>query len=297
MVALAAGTFQSAPAVRSAGASAARLVDGRLHLQHGPIDLIIEAFGEAAAVRDAYAAAGDRFSGILPELVAQLPQLRQPVGDTPLIGSPTGLRMWRAASRFRPSFITPMAAVAGAVADEVLASVRGVAGLRRLYVNNGGDIALWLEGDEVIRLGVIANVGAPISDELPATVRITAGSGVGGIATSGWRGRSHSLGIADAVTVFAADAATADAAATLIANAVNIESDQITRQPAIQRDPDSDLGQRLVTVAVGKLTTAEARQALAAGTACAEKMLAQAQLLACIVFVQGQIASVGDLRA
>jgi len=34
-------------------AVAARLSDGRLHLQHGPIDLIVEAFGAADEVERA----------------------------------------------------------------------------------------------------------------------------------------------------------------------------------------------------------------------------------------------------
>ena len=42
------------------------------------------------------------------------------------------------------SFITPMAAVAGAVADEILQAMRRAAPLARAYVNNGGDIALHL---------------------------------------------------------------------------------------------------------------------------------------------------------
>ena len=41
-------------------------------------------------------------------------------------------------------FITPMAAVAGAVAEEVLGAMMRAAELERAYVNNGGDIALHL---------------------------------------------------------------------------------------------------------------------------------------------------------
>ena len=67
-----------------------------------------------------------------------------------------------------------------------------------------------------------------------------------GIATSGRHGRSFSLGIADAVTVLARTASQADAAATIIANAVDLPG-----HPAIVRcrrdelQPDSDLGARL----------------------------------------------------
>jgi ApbE superfamily uncharacterized protein (UPF0280 family) len=67
------------------------------------------------------------------------------------------------------------------------------------------------------------------------------------VATSGWRckgkgGRSFSFGIADAVTVLAGSAAAADAAATVIANAVDLPGHgAITRRPASAIDPDSDL--------------------------------------------------------
>ena len=75
-------------------AVAARLADGRLHLQHGPIDLIIEAFGAAAEVERAYGQAIDRFGDILPTLVRELPTLRRPVGDVrPLLQGPVARRM------------------------------------------------------------------------------------------------------------------------------------------------------------------------------------------------------------
>ena len=42
------------------------LADGRrLHLQDGPIDLIVEAWGNEANVRTAYDAAARRFTGLL----------------------------------------------------------------------------------------------------------------------------------------------------------------------------------------------------------------------------------------
>ena len=279
------------------GALAAPLGDGRLHLQHGPIDLIIDASGDFAAVCAAYEAACSRFTTILPELIDELPQLRAPVGDTSDVHGTTARRMRNAAALFTDRFITPMAAVAGAVADEILTTMRAVANLNRLYVNNGGDIALWLDDQEEMRLGVVAHFDRPQSPNAPAVARVTARSGVRGIATSGWRGRSHSLGVADAVTVFADNAATADAAATLIANAVIIDSEKVIRQPAVERDIDSDLGGRLVTVDVGELSVEEARRALAGGVRCARSMLTRCYIVAAIIFVQGHFARVGNLSS
>ena len=57
------------------------LPGNRLHLSEGPIDLVIWADGEPAAVREAYRAAERRFDGLLAELVAELPLLRTPLGS------------------------------------------------------------------------------------------------------------------------------------------------------------------------------------------------------------------------
>ena len=246
-----------------------RLADGRLHLHDGPIDLIIEAFGETSAVEDAYAAAWGRFATILDELCTELPLLR---ADPRVAQAPRGAvarRMAAAVAPFRSRrFLTPMAAVAGAVAEEVLEAMTTGRQLARAYVNNGGDIALHLAPGETFSIGMIDRPDRP---SLVGRATIGAADRVRGVATSGWRGRSFSLGVADAVTVLATSAALADAAATLIANAVDLPGHPaIRRTPACDLDPQSDLGERRVTVAVGPLTADEIDRALAFGVAEAE---------------------------
>jgi hypothetical protein len=246
-----------------------RLPDGRLHLHDGPIDLIVEAFGETGAVEGAYAAAWSRFATILDELCAELPLLRaDPRGALAPQGS-VARRMAAAVAPFHARrFLTPMAAVAGAVAEEVLEATTAGRRLARAYVNNGGDIALHLGPGEMFSIGL---VDRPDRLSLIGRARIGAADRVRGVATSGWRGRSFSLGAADAVTVLAASAALADAAATLIANAVDLPGHPaIKRAPALDLDPQSDLGERRVTVAVGPLTPGEIDRALASGAAEAE---------------------------
>ena len=121
------------------------LPDGRLHLQHGPIDLVIEAFGAESEVQAAYRQASDRFPDILPTLVSELAILRRPTGDAhPLLQGPVARRMAEAVWPYRDVYITPMAAVAGAVADEMLAALVKGRSLDKAYVNNGGDIAFHL---------------------------------------------------------------------------------------------------------------------------------------------------------
>ena len=200
--------------------------------------------------------------------------------------------MERAVQNFFPEFITPMAAVAGSVADEIMAAMRASAALDKAYVNNGGDIAIHLSDGQTIS-AAIAGTGHGLADR----IAISAADPVRGIATSGWRGRSHSLGIADAVTVLASDAAAADAAATLIANAVDLPGHAaVVRQPANQLSPDSDLGPRLVTTAVGPLTQVEIRRALDRGAAVAEDHHRRGLIAAAALFMGGQSLTVGDIR-
>ena len=247
------------------------LADGRWHFHDGPIDLVIEAFGEDRAVEAAYAAAWRRFATILDELCDELPLLR--ARSTPTSPRPRGIVARRMAAAVAPfhaeRFVTPMAAVAGAVAEEILAAMTAAASLARAYVNDGGDIALHLEPGETFAIGMVAI--ARITLKCSAAPPFGRATAVRGIATSGWRGRSFSLGIADAVTVLASSAAVADAAATLIANAVDLPGHPaIERTPARDLDPQSDLGDLLVTTDVGPLVANEIDIALAAGALEAE---------------------------
>ncbi len=270
----------------------ALLADGRrLHLQHGPIDLVIEAFGEPAEVAAAYRQAWACFPPILPRLVEELPLLRRPAGPGLAVAGPVAGRMLRAVLPHAGGFITPMAAVAGAVADEVLEALVAGRRLRRAYVNNGGDIALHLTPGTRFDIGLIAALETPVPD---AIATIAHSSPVRGIATSGWGGRSFSLGIADAVTVLADDGAAADAAATPIANAVTIEHPAIRRAAASSLDPDSDLGSRLVTVAVGALGVRDIGAALDVGRRAAEKMLADGLIVAACLSLKGHYRVVGE---
>jgi ApbE superfamily uncharacterized protein (UPF0280 family) len=268
------------------GPQIALLADGRrLHLNHGPIDLIIEAFGDGAECRTAYDQAIRRFDTVLTELVAELSELRRPAATTPRdFHGATAQRMERAVCRYAPAFITPMAAVAGAVADEMLQALCAGRRLDKAYVNDGGDIAIHLATGATMK-AAIAGTFHGFSDR----VTIRAEDPVRGIATSGWRGRSHSLGIADAVTVLAKTAAEADAAATLIANAVDLPFDSaIRRIPACELAPDSDLGNRPVTVDVGRLAPPEITSALSYGQALAEEFRRKGLIEAAALFLCGQ---------
>jgi len=268
------------------------LADGRrLHLQDGPIDLIVEVHGSETNRRAAYDAAARRFTGLLDELCDELPLLRRAADPARCeLQGAVARRMDAAVAPFAlDHFITPMAAVAGAVAEEILGAMLDAARLERSYVNNGGDIALHLAQGNALTLGVVNNADNPAID---ATARLDASMPVRGVATSGWRGRSQSLGIADAVTIFAADAAAADAAATMVANAVDVEHPAISRIPARALRADSDLGELPVTVAVGALPASARAEALANGCEQARELQRQGLIYATYLALQGEVRTV-----
>ncbi|MBX9822876.1 UPF0280 family protein [Afipia birgiae] len=260
----------------------------RLHLLDGPIDLIIEAHGTMPNIRAAYEAAIQRFTGLLDELCDELPELRKAAQpDACYLNGDIARRMHYAVVPFAAHhFITPMAAVAGSVAEEILGAMIRVADLDRAYVNNGGDIALHLGDGQFFTVGL---VDRPDTPGLIGKTVIAASDTTRGIATSGWRGRSFSLGIADAVTVLARTAAKADAAATIIANAVDLPGHQaIVRRPASDIQPDSDLGVRLVTREVGRLPLADIEIALEAGASCARRLVVAGLMNGAALHLQGE---------
>lgn len=265
------------------------MIDGRrLHLHHGPIDLIIEAFGAATERQAAYNQAVDAFQTVLGDLAIVLPDLQLPVRPGPAPrGDAIADRMVRAVTPHANIFVTPMAAVAGAVADGMLASLIHGRRLERAYVNNGGDIAVFLHAGTTLTAA-----GGP---DLNSRISLSHSAPARGVATSGWRGRSFSLGIADAVTVVARTAAEADVAATLIANAVDLPGHpSIQRVPASEISPDSDLGDRLITSMVGPLTDTERALALAAGMTTADAMLVRDLILGAALWCGNRHAVCGS---
>jgi ApbE superfamily uncharacterized protein (UPF0280 family) len=266
----------------------------RVHMSDGPIDLILEADGSPQVIRPAYEAAARRFATILDELCSELALLRSRCTRfSKQPARPIARIMAAAVSPYRERhFITPMAAVAGAVAEAVLAEMTRAASLDRAYVNNGGDVALHLSEGHRYKLGMIER---PDSSLLFGSVEVSAESSVRGVATSGWRGRSFSLGIADAVTVLAATAAQADAAATIIANAVDLPGHPaITHVPANEIEPDSDLGAIPVTRNVGPLADHEVDRALQNGVRVAKELQACSLIHAAALCLQSEVRVVTD---
>ena len=237
----------------------------------------------------AYQQAYESFESVLSDLMSEIDCLRQALAtDLPQCTGKVAGRMVAASGRFAglQTHLTPMIAVAGSVADHIMQVMLSGTSLTRAYVNNGGDIALWLAADQRFTIGICDNMQ---TGNIGSHITIQACDQVRGIATSGWRGRSHSLGIADAVTVLASSAADADAAATLVANAVNVPfAPNIHRTPANDLSPDSDLGNIPVTVNVEQLAPNQISTALSNGRLYAEKVLAMGHIEAVYISLENQ---------
>jgi ApbE superfamily uncharacterized protein (UPF0280 family) len=274
----------------------ATLPDGRVHFSHGPIDVIVQVDATVSIASErAIEVAWNRFRNVLEELCTELPLLRSPerVKWARLQG-PVAQRMAIAVSGF-DTFITPMAAVAGAIADELRDLLCREAQVKRAIVNNGGDVSLFLAPGNECQVGLVANPDAGLAG---GTLRISADDDIQGIATSGWRGRSHSLGIADAVTVTAADCATADAAATVIANTIDLPGHPgVCRRPASHLSPDSDLGDLLVTTDVQSLSAAEAKMALSRGRSFSNKLLRRGVIRSAAMFLCEESMFDGNIQS
>ena len=269
------------------------MADDRLHLQHGPIDLIIHVEASEGIRKRLYSAVEKRSRTVLEELVTEMEFLKLPWNSAQ--SEPKGSiakKMFGAVSD-SAVFVTPMAAVAGAVADEMLETMLLEAQIpdsclehiSRMYVNNGGDIAFWLNIGESFSIGVVDNPEIP---KLNTKVNLAYESPVRGIATSGWRGRSLSLGIADAVTVLAQSATYADVAATLIANEVNVDFPGIEKRAASEVKDESDLGMIPVTVHVPDLPEDKISFALEQGAKIARKFIKAEKITAAYLSLQKQ---------
>ena len=183
-------------------------------------------------------------------------------------------------------YLTRMAAVAGSVADEILFAMRHHANISKAYVNNGGDIAIYLGPGTSFSTAIKGHDNQDLG-----RIDLTDLDEIRGIATSGRHGRSHSLGIADSVTVLAKSAASADVAATMIANAVDLpDHPGITRRAAYQLDEETDLGECLVVTGCKPLNARECTSALSAGNRCAAEFERQDLISASAIFLQGYSA-------
>ena len=161
------------------------LDDGRVFFDYGPASMVVTARRGDEDLSDLAALAFPFLRDSLSEIARALPILRQ-YPDGMDYSELTGLPRVMAESVLATgeSTLTPMAAVAGTVAD-AMADWLFARGADLVAVNNGGDVALRLGEGRSIRMGILPDLNGRVTE----IVEIRAEDGIGGVCTSGLGGR------------------------------------------------------------------------------------------------------------
>jgi len=273
-----------------------QLSSGELFLQFGPINMVIGAWRYGKLMQKEMKKAAEIAVYHLEELSRVIDKARTPCGiaagerdcpsqkDRPQVLA----YMFDAVRQAGDPFLTPMAAVAGAIADLTVEALERW-GATKAFANNGGDIAIKMTPAEKIRIGIVSSLA---SGKISHKLTLTGEDGIGGVATSGLGGRSLTKGIADAVVVLAYNARMADAAATYIANETFVETEEVIRVKAEELDPQTDLKGHMVTHMVYTLPPQVVTEALSRGKRCALQLLDRGVIKGAYIFVQGEMAEV-----
>lgn len=256
----------------------------------GPMRLLISSFvGKVPQLEMNLLAAEEAFSSLAR--VARLKEkLRKPLKNSmPLLKEPLGAKMLESIQSVGDPNLTPMAAVAGTIADGV-ADFLFSRGMTKVIINNGGDIAVRLMAPHSVRVGLREDVNSKaFSRGVSLNVPFQKEGASFGVATSGLGGRSLTCGIASAATIIAKTASLADAAATAVANASFVNGPGVVRRPAETVDPQTDIPGISVTVQVRNLDHETRRKAISRSLSLAQKLVKGETILGAMVAVDGKI--------
>ena len=261
---------------------------GGVLVEHGPLRLVIKSYTRGDLNNQLSIESSQHAFLCLEELASEYRSLQVRHGQ--IASSPKGelaLKMVESVITIGDADLTPMAAVAGTIADSVADWLMSH-GADKAIVNNGGDIAIRISPKaepESIRVGLRPDVGSAF---ISHRILTKAEQRCWGINTSGLGGRSLTRGIASAVTVFAATSSRADAAATAVANACFVNDSGIVQVPANSLDPNSDLGDLLVTAHVGALGDNAAGLALENGLKRASELVDKGHIDGAMLVVKGR---------
>ncbi|WP_425058279.1 hypothetical protein SCACP_29240 [Sporomusa carbonis] len=264
---------------------------GKVRLDYGPVQMTIGAQAGCVPLTETAQQAACYAMNVLAELADYhkiAASWQQDIADSNNL--PAVLqRMLAAVKRAGDITLTPMAAVAGTIAD-LTADWLLAQGATKAIVNNGGDIAVRLTGTQTTVVGIAPAIGLKPTHALP----LDAGRGIGGIATSGLGGRSFTKGIATAAVVAAGTAAVADACATSVGNATYVEHPAVKVAWAEHLDPNTDIRGHRVVREVGLLPTAAVEQALMNGWTRAVELYKQGVIAGAAIFVQQQAVMIPE---
>ncbi len=255
-------------------------------VENGPLRLVIQAFSGLKPQAEMIVAEADFAFACLNRVAQSLPLLKQRHG---LISSAPpdqiAKTMLESVRLTQESDLTPMAAVAGTIADFV-ADHLFTEKVTKVIVDNGGDIAIRLNPGETARVGFRPDIESQQITHVIELVSEPPDFSTWGVNTSGMGGRSLTRGIASAVTAFAGTSSVADAAATAIANNCFAADDNIRQVPARLIDSNTDLGDMLITLDGSGLSEMTYEKALNSG-------LDKANLLVKKDILRGALLSVG----
>jgi ApbE superfamily uncharacterized protein (UPF0280 family) len=260
------------------------LQGGSVLVEWGPMRLIISAFVGRVAQPQMCMRAGEEALLFFESIAASRKFLGRNYREVQSeIHEPLALKMIRSVLAVGDEDLTPMAAVAGTIADAV-AEFLAHRGMTKVVVDNGGDIAIRLQGDDSVTVGLRSEV---TERSISHVIALGPDRSSWGVATSGLGGRSLTRGVVNAATIVAANASLADAAATAVANASCIEDDQVIQRLAQEVDPYTDIAGLPVTIKVGPLTEEKKAQSLTKSIQKAGELIEKKVILGALVAVQG----------
>lgn len=267
--------------------------DGRVLAQYGPMRLAIDVHSERGPDSEMAADAAEYAFSLLPRLVpAKKMFSRGNYASTLKSGFEEQLfnQMIQAVEMVRWPDLGPMATVAGMISESVALFLKE-AGAVRAIVENGGDLAIFLTPGQTasvgIRLGVMAS--EPV---YKMTLRGDRHS-LWGVCSSGLGGRSLTQGLADTALCVAASAVVADAAATALGNACNVQSPKVRRILAETVEPDTDIAGLLVTESVADLSESEIDAAIDNASIYAHGLVHDGVIMGAVVSLGGKVAVTG----
>lgn len=261
---------------------------GRILAEYGPMRLVISAWVGKVPQREPCISAARKAFACFERIAALREELSRPLARNPLrFGDPVAQAMVDSVREVGDKDLTPLAAVAGALADAV-ADFLFARGMTRVVVNNGGDIAVRITGNEQVKVGMGT---AAHNGRIAKSIVLDSSRNSWGIATSGLGGRSFTRGVASAVTILARTASLADAAATAVANASFVEDEHVIQQAAERIDPNTDIAGIAVTVKVGPLSQEKTEMAVARALEKANILAEKGVTLGAVVEVQDRTAA------
>jgi len=261
-----------------------KIIEERLYLEYGPTNLVVEAVHKDK--QKIYNYIIKNIDQMLSELSLELSKLREKTKESTKFNSQIAKKMNDSTKIFLPRFITPLASVAGAISETLLDEILSKFDLEKIYINNGGDAAIFLKKKQKLKF-LVASTNSFL-------ITLEGDNCKYGIATSGWKGRSFSMGIADSVTTIAKSSAIADAAATVIANDTDIKNHKnIKKQEASKIDEYSDLKNKLVTTYVGELSLNDIQKSLKKGVMTAKRLIKKNIILTALLNIKENYVYVG----